>query len=340
MKNMKLNFDTVKEIATGAAVVKEENGNIVLNRFTAAQEELYRLRDKDLYTKTFSTAGIRLRFETDSKKMFLKIKVSVSSSRKYFSVDVFADGKPVGYIDNYSHMELPVDYTTINCDLGEFSKEFSLGEGTKNICIYMPWSVKAEICEISLDDNAAVKAVKPKKKLLAFGDSITHGYDALRSSNRYAARLADMLDAEEFNKAIGAEIFFPGLAAEKDGINPDYITVAYGTNDWSKTDEETFMRNCSEFYSNLASAYPESKIFAITPIWRKDLNDYRPMGDFFKVERFIKSVAAEHKNITAITGIDFVPHDEKYYADLRLHPNDKGFEFYADALYKEIKEKI
>lgn len=337
---MKLNLNTIKEIATGAAEVKEENGNIALNRFTAAQEELYRVRDKDLYAKTFSTAGIRLSFETDSKKMFLKIKVSASSSRKYFSVDVFADGKPIDYIDNYSHMEIPVDYTMLNCELGEFSKEFSLGEGTKRMCIYMPWSVKAEICELSLDDNAAIKAVKPQKKLLAFGDSITHGYDALRSSNRYASRLADMLEAEEFNKAIGAEIFFPELAAEKDGINPDYITVAYGTNDWSKTDEETFKRNCSEFYSNLASAYPTSEIFAITPIWRKDMNNYRPMGDFCKIEQFIKETTADFENITVITGIDFVPHDEKYYSDLYLHPNDNGFEYYAEALYKEIKRKI
>ena len=36
----------------------------------------------------------------------------------------------------------------------------------------------------------------------------------------------------------------------------------------------------------------------------------------------------------------FVPKDEKYYADLRLHPNDEGFAYYADALYKSIKSEI
>ena len=41
-----------------------------------------------------------------------------------------------------------------------------------------------------------------------------------------------------------------------------------------------------------------------------------------------------------ISGFDFVPKDEKYYADLRLHPNDEGFEYYAENLYKEIKEMI
>lgn len=337
---MKLSLDVIKEITLGAAVVKEENGRTVLNRFTADQEELYRVTNSDFYQKSFSTAGIRFSFATDSENLFLKVNTSVSSSRKYFSVDVFCNGKPVGYMDNYSEKELPLDYTTVDCELGEFSRKFNLGEGTKNVCIYFPWSVKTEICEISVDDNAFVKAIRPEKKLLAFGDSITHGYDALRSSNRYVARLCDMLGAEEINKGIGAEIFFPALAELKDDFTPDYITVAYGTNDWSKTSEEELIRNCTGFYTNLAKNYPTSKIFAITPIWRKDYMDHRPMGEFEKVENAIKSITAEFENITVIRGFDFVPKDEKYYADLRLHPNDEGFAYYADALYKSIKSEI
>ena len=46
------------------------------------------------------------------------------------------------------------------------------------------------------------------------------------------------------------------------------------------------------------------------------------------------------ENISVISGFDFVPMDEKYYADLKLHPNDEGFEYYAENLYKEIKEMI
>ena len=32
--------------------------------------------------------------------------------------------------------------------------------------------------------------------------------------------------------------------------------------------------------------------------------------------------------------------DEKYFADLRLHPNDDGFAQYFDALLPQIKENI
>lgn len=337
---MKLSFEKIKEIATGAVRIEEENNSVRLYRFTKEQEELYRTTDEAFYNKTFSTAGIKLLFKTNSKKLFLKVETENFGTRKYFSVDVFADGKPVGYIDNYSDVELPHDYTTKELPVGDFCKDFLLNEGEKTICIYLPWSAKTMIKELSVDDNAYVAAVKPEKKLLAFGDSITHGYDALRPSNRYVSKLAEALGAEEFNKGIGGERFFPPLSELKEDFVPDYITVAYGTNDWNSVDAKTFQKNCREFYENLSKNYPESKIFAITPIWRKEMYEEREFGAFENVELFIKDAVSDLKNVKVIRGFDFVPKEEKYFADLILHPNDEGFVHYYKNLYSQIKSVI
>ncbi len=337
---MKLSFDQIKEITTGAVQVQEENAMLLLKRFTQAQEELYKATNQDFYNKTFSTAGIKFLFKTDSKTLFLKLKTMISSSRKYFSVDVFVDGKLIGYMNNFSDIELPQNYTQMEFPLGDFSKKFQLGEGEKTVCVHLPWSVKTLVEEISIDDNSFIEGLKPKKKLIAFGDSITHGYDALHPSNRYIAKLADMLGAEEFNKAIGGERFFPELAELTDSFVPDYITVAYGTNDWNCIDEETFKYKCRAFYTKISQNYPDSKIFAITPIWRKEMSEYREFGDFRKVEQDIRSAVMDIENITVISGFDFVPKDEKYFADLRLHPNDNGFECYVENLYREIEAEI
>ena len=194
--------------------------------------------------------------------------------------------------------------------------------------------------EISVDDNSFVEVIKPEKKLLVFGDSITQGYDALRPSNRYITKIADLLCAEEYNKAICGEIFFPELANLKDSFIPDYITIAYGTNDWNRIDEETLKYKSKAFFENIAQNYPNSKIFAITPIWRKDMSEYRKFGDFRKVEQVIRNAAMDIEKITVVSGFDFVPKDEKYFADLKLHPNDNGFKYYAENLYREIKTKI
>ena len=66
------------------------------------------------------------------------------------------------------------------------------------------------------------------------------------------------------------------------------------------------------------------------------MNEDRKFGDFLNVEKNIKMAVENLENIAVISGFDFVPKDEKYYADLRLHPNDLGFEYYAENLYREI----
>ena len=337
---MKLSFEQIKEIATGAVNSHIEDGMLHLRRFSSEQMELYRVNNESFYKKTFALSGMKLLFKTNSKNLFVKFKTEYAGSRKYFSIDIFVNGKPIDYIDNFSDVKIPQMYATMDFPLGDFSKNIYLGDGEKTVCVYLPWSVKTLFEEISVDDDSFVEAIKPEKKLLVFGDSITQGYDALRPSNRYITKIADLLCAEEYNKAIGGEKFFPELAKLKDSFIPDYITIAYGSNDCNRVDEETFKYKSKAFFENIAQNYPNSKIFAITPIWRKDMNEYRKFGDFKMVDPLIRNAVKDIENISVISGFDFVPKDEKYFADLKLHPNDNGFKYYAENLYREIKTKI
>ncbi len=337
---MKLSYEQIRNICLGTVRTAETENGVCLYRFTEEQEEIYKKTDVGFYTKTFAAAGIKIWFETDSRSLFLKVNVTRGSSRNYFSFDVMVNGAMVGYLDNYSDVKLPQDYTQIQLPYGEFSKSFALGEGTKNVCIYLPWSVAVEIKELSIDDSAFVKPIRPVKKMLVFGDSITQGYDALRPSRRYAARLAEALDAEEINKGIGGERFFPALAEARDNFEPDYISVAYGTNDWSKSTEEDFKNRCHAFYDALNKNYPNARIFAITPIWRKDHEKEKAFGDFCRVKEDIQNIVKNYHNITCIDGYELIPHDENYFADLRLHPNDRGFDYYFGNLSEKVKDEI
>ena len=202
---MKLNFEQIKSIATGAAEVTQEEGGIYFGRFTKEQEYMYQQysipQGKSLHTRCLGPAGVLLRFRTDSTRLGLKVDVAKCSSRVYFSFDVFANGKLVGYLDNFKAEELPENYTELQCPLGEFQKEFDLGQGEKEVCVYFPALVCPLIQEVSLDDGAYITPVKPEKKILTFGDSITQGYDALRPTSKYITCLADRLGMEEINKA-------------------------------------------------------------------------------------------------------------------------------------------
>lgn len=339
---MILTNEQIKTLLTGAVYTEEVDGALRPYRFTAEQIELYANHRPRFGKRPVSTAGIRLSFKTDSENLFLKLNLTTGASRRYYSVDVFVDGKVLDYMDNFSDQELPELYTTGEFPLGINSKNFSLGSGTKTVTVYFPWSCSTEILEMSLDDGAFFEPVKQAKKLLAFGDSITQGYDALRPSNRYASKLADLLDAEETNKGVGGEIFVPDLAELREDFDPDYITVAYGTNDWGKSDALTVLpANCKKFYETVSRLYPKAQIFAITPIWRADYATKEvPFGPFEKVAELIREVTRDLPNVAVIDGFPLIPGDTKYYADLRIHPNDEGFAYYAKNLYTAIKEHL
>lgn len=333
---MKLNFEQIKAISTGAVRFEEKENGVILYRFTKKQEQLYEKTNIEFFERSQSTAGVKLSFKTNSKSLRIKTKIVPKYCRRYFSFDVFVNGEVKGYLDNFVADVCMDTYIKTKLLSEQFEKEFDLGEGVKTVQVYLPWSVQAVIEEVSLDDNALVEPVKAGKTLLAFGDSITQGMDAMRPSNRYVTKLANYLGAEEVNKGISGECYFPPLAEAKDDLNPDYITVAYGTNDWSKKGRDIFQVNSKAFYKALRKNYPNTPIYAITPIWRADFQEEREFGLFEDVETEIREAVKGIEDVTVIRGYDFIPKDTGYFADSRLHPNDKGFEKYFEKLCMEI----
>lgn len=334
---MKLDLDQIKAVTAGAVRVQEEQGGIHFYRFTKEQEDMYEVRKTEFYSKTFATSGIKLRFRTDSRKLRLAGAAYKATTRFYYAIDIYKDGEKLGDIKNFDPAALTGLYTTSVWELGDFDAAFDLGEGEKEICIYLPWSAVTVLTAVELNDGASIVPVKRPKKLLCFGDSITHGYDARYPANKYATRLAAFLDADEHNQAIGGEVFYPELAATKQPFTPDYISVAYGTNDWSARTREQLIEKCTAFYANLATNYPDIPIFAITPVWRKDEDMDKPAGLFSDVEPIIREATKAYRNITVIPGYDLIPHEENLYGDLRLHPNDEGFAYYAENLTAALK---
>lgn len=335
---MKLTFAQIREMTWGAARITEEEECLCFYRCTKEQEELLRKRKDEFYRHSLGTAGVRLVFTTNSQSILLKVRVENISDRKRFSFDVFSNDNLIGYLDNFSDVELSIEEKWIDLPIGDFEKTFCLGEGEKTVCIHFPYSAKGMIREVELDDGASFEAVKSDKKMLAYGDSITQGYYALRSSNRYIARLADYLGTEEINKGIGSDRFCPDMGRLKDEVTPDYIVMAHGTNDWrtNRTREE-FREKASEELLALRENYPDAKMIVISPIWRKDYKDERPFGDFTKLDEDLRTVVRDIDNAIVIRGFDLVPHEEQYFGDLQLHPNDEGFEMYFNNLVKQYQ---
>lgn len=339
---MKLAFEKLREITTGAVRIEQVGDYVNFFRFTEEQQRFYEGYDLGFFKKTFAPAGVRLRFKTDSSIFNLKAFVTTvfASTRGYYSFDIKVNGEFIGAIDNYGNADFTGNYTKYEFPLGEVDGTVPLGEGLKTVEVYFPYTVKVDLKEITLSDGALVEPMPQREKLLCFGDSITHGHDSIRNYRHYTAQLADALDLDLYNKGIGGEVFKPELARCREPYNPKIVTVAYGTNDWSKRTPETFELNCREFYKTVSELYPNAKIFGITPPWCASFDSTsRPMT-FIEVAEKIEALTDDLQNVTIIRGDNLIPHDLKYFGDLNVHPNNDGFDCYFKNLYAEIKKHI
>ncbi len=326
---MILQFCDICRIAQGAVRIRENGSLVELLRFTEAQEDLYRNTSRDFYEKTFATAGIRLSFVTDSGYVRLRYRLSRGSSRYYGWFDVYENGILVNHFGSTFADSVEGDGLT------------TLSSGEKRVDIYFPWSAAAQIRELELSDGAMFRPVPRKRKMIAYGDSITHGYDAQYPSLSYQNQVADILGAECVNKGIGAEKFFPPLPDGAADPNAEMITVAYGTNDWDGRSREEFTENCRKFYENLVMAHPNARIFAITPIWRGDTHRHTLFaGSLRESAELITEICEAFPTVKVIRGDTLTPHYEGFYSPDVVHPNDLGFHFYGQNLGRALLREL
>ena len=325
---MKLSLEQLRSIARGTDRLEEVDGGVQFFRMTAAQKEYYLgYNNIEKANKTDSTSGVRLAFYTDSESVKFSAKFTEGSSRAYAYFDVYENGAMIAHGGHEKEN---------NADV-----EAKLVAGESLVEIYFPWSKGVILTSFELDDGATVKPYVRSKKLVAYGDSITHGYDAIYPSLSYVNRLGNLLDADVHNRGIGGDVFAPELAKRDDVANVDYVTIAYGTNDWSMCKLETFEANARGFFKVIQEKYPTARVFVLAPIWRGDSEREtamgRPIGDVYKL---FCEYTKDYSNFTVVNGWNLIPHLYAFFHDQILHPNDQGFSLYAENLYKAIKDKV
>lgn len=328
---MILDFEQIKSMTSGAEKITYDGEfykfiRFTDNEFAATQSLLMEY-----------TAGVVIEFKTDAKSIKLKVRVrDPLSVRTYFSFDIFEGSEMIGSIQNVCDNDLTGNYTVKEYPIGDFESEITLSNTNSDIKIVLPHSVVGEISKIELVDATYATPIKRDKLYIAIGDSITQGYDALHPSSIYSYRIADMLGAKHFNKALSGDIFNPKLIMASENYSPDYISVAYGTNDWCALDAEKFLNGVELFFSTLVEKYPGAQVAVISPVWRSDCNVITAVGKFSRVSEVLKDVCNKYPNLHFVEGIDLIPHEPCMFGDLSLHPSDEGFRHYFEGLKNKI----
>ncbi len=313
-----------KRIFQNCPYIEKTSEGYCLRRFTDKQIAHYKLFGEGVYLRAINNAGITMSFYTDAESISFDFKIK-AYSRERVVFDVYEDDV---FTKTYRWEECH-DEDTI---LYQRTKQ----EKSK-ITIYLPYMCDAVISNLHLGDYTPVDK-SGCKKYLALGDSITQGMLSELTSITYTSILEREWDAQLLNHGVGGYVYNADSLDENLAFDPDIVTVAYGTNDYTRIESiNTIEENVHAYYKKLKAIYPDKEIYIITPIWRGNLDSEEAIQKMRQIRKVITRKAEEY-GFAVINGTKLVPHVYEAYIDKGLHPNAFGFEEMAKNIMKAIKE--
>ncbi len=324
---MILSRSQILSVVFGYSELEETERGIIFHRMTKKSVDGFSEAEGANFfrPKCSSSSCINYDFYTDSKKVEISyVDLFEGSSRKIYYFDVYVNDVMTMHVG-----ENP-------CANKDGKIVIDLDGNLNRVTVFSPTLMGYTLSSIEIDDNAKIVPIVKKARLLALGDSITHGYDQMYTSFAYANAIFRKFDFEVINQAIGgARACEKALVKEK---NIDYVTVAYGTNDWSSKTEDEFDRDYDAYVAKLREFYPDAQIFLLSPIWRGDKN-ITNMGTIDVAEKIIEKTANKF-GCVYINGWNLVPHLPEFFSSDKVHPNDLGGNQYAFSLCKILDSYI
>ncbi|MGE4284723.1 MAG: SGNH/GDSL hydrolase family protein [Clostridia bacterium] len=315
----------LEQIFKNCLYVEKSNDGYIPVRFTEKQMKAYE-KEEAYYIRANSCAGVSMEFITDQDEVSFEYEGGYYS-RPRLILDIYENDVLIQTITDCEHLK----HGKVNY------KRRNQGKKSK-ITIYLPYSARLRIFNIDIGNYETISD-EGKLRYLAIGDSITQGIESTRASLTYPTLIARHFDAVLLNQAVGGYKYLSESLDEDLPYKPDFVTIAYGTNDFKHlSDESLIKRNITDYYKKLEGMF-SCPINVITPIWRKEIDyDEAKRLKFFRIIDIINDMASKY-DYHVIDGLKLIPHNEEYYYDSYLHPNAKGFLCYALNLIKQIKIK-
>lgn len=180
----------------------------------------------------------------------------------------------------------------------------------------------------------------PKKTLLCYGSSITHGSNSIDASHSWTSVLARGLNYDLRNLGMaGSCLMEPEIidyiASQGETGAWDMATLELGINvlGW---EEAKIYERVENTISMVAGRNPDKKVFVISPFYAND--DFYGGGLAEKWRRIVPEICEKlnFSNVTYIDGKDVLGDISLISADM-VHPNLEGVAQIAQRLYEIIK---
>jgi lysophospholipase L1-like esterase len=202
--------------------------------------------------------------------------------------------------------------------------------------VTLPYADTVTFLGLHLPKGAELFQMKPESlpRYVAYGDSITQGFQATNVVDTYPTRLARNQKWDLINMGFGSRRLTAPDGAVLARLKPNILTVLIGVNDCLQQKPlDRFTADLIGFITEFRRSAPQTPVFWITPLpivdparWKNSerLDSYREA-----ITATITRLA--YPQIQIIPGTDLIDSDPKLFGD-GLHPNADGFQMIATRL--------
>lgn len=336
------------EIWGAAELIDNGDGSISWKRVPSFVHNKMESKVADIIVH--NSTGVELRFVIKGDSATIRMSTYANNPNSSCSFHVYRGNIQGGYFDHEEHRHITgevqdfVIKKSYNANrLKTVSQKFAYGFDSEVVRIIFDRG-RYRIYDIIGDVVPPNKEQYPKKTLLCYGSSITHGSNALSQSNSWASILAHNLNMDLRNLGMAGSCaiepeFAEYIASEGEKGNWDVATLELGINVLNWEDEKITNR-VENIINTVASRNKSKPIFVISPFYHFG-GDFNPNDNAKKWRIMIEEIVKRlnYKNVKYINGFEILDGACYISAD-EVHPNIYGVARIAEKLTERIGKEI
>lgn len=275
--------------------------------------------------------GAEIRFNHGSGPVRLTIKTAQAPSLiEIYNGDFARSWQVVGTDATTFEITPPANID----DLARVARDRGLPFDARLCRVLLPWRPPCRIIALEGDVSPPRAEQLPRRRLLAYGSSITHGNMTLRPSGMWAFRLAQRLGIDLVNLGFGGGAHLESAIADHIAARQDWdlMTAELGINLVNGIGAAEFARRVDDFLGRIVSALRGRSLFVIDMFaYYHDFAADRGASREFRTVVADAVRRIDLPNVRHVSGLDLLSRPEHLSADL-LHPAPAGMEEIAAKL--------
>lgn len=295
-----------------------------------------------LQERATAQAGIRIRFGTDAERIGGTLLLGngepgLSRVAQVRTLDLVVDGQ--------------VPQTTTIDDDGTFWFE-SLPRAERTVEVWLPQAGDVRLERLLLDEGAGLwtSPPKPRPRLITYGSSITHCYEATSPTRTWPALVSRELGLDLTCLGFSGQCHLdPMIGRLVRDLPADVITTCLGINVWGSGvfNRRSFLPAVLGLLSTIRDGHPDIPMLVITPISCPSRD--ATAGDSGMTLTEIRAQVAEavrllrsHGDcaISVLHGPDVLRPDETHHLHDGVHPDADGYALMASRIAPVVESLL